>query len=133
VDDAASVGTGRRLDPVEVVPADLLKEAEVILRGRHFGIFSPGYWSVLPTFFLQKWNNRFFFSEALYSVVLFPHTSLAETAADRLKSCLVFKGIKQTNKLHGLSPRVNYTDRATAASRRSVCQLLRIKGATWSA
>jgi hypothetical protein len=34
---------------------------------------------------------------------------------------------------HGLSPRANYTDRATAASRRSGCQLLRIKGATWSA
>jgi hypothetical protein len=38
-----------------------------------------------------------------------------------------------SNKLHGLSPRANYTDRATAASRRSGCQLLRIKGATWSA
>jgi hypothetical protein len=30
--------------------------------------------------------------------------------------------------LHGLSPRANYTDRATAACRRSDCQLLRIKG-----
>jgi hypothetical protein len=38
-----------------------------------------------------------------------------------------------TNKLHGLSPRANYTDRATAASRQSGCRLLRIKGATWSA
>jgi hypothetical protein len=37
------------------------------------------------------------------------------------------------NKLHGLSPRANYTDRATAACRRSKCQLLLIKGATWSA
>jgi hypothetical protein len=37
------------------------------------------------------------------------------------------------NKLHSLSPRANYTDRATAACRRSHCQLLRIKGATWSA
>jgi hypothetical protein len=36
-------------------------------------------------------------------------------------------------KLHGLSPRANYTDQATAACRRSDCQLLRIKGATWSA
>jgi hypothetical protein len=36
-------------------------------------------------------------------------------------------------KLHGLSPRPNYTDRATAACRRSDCQLLRIEGATWSA
>jgi hypothetical protein len=38
-----------------------------------------------------------------------------------------------TNTLHGLSPRSNYTDRATAACRRSDCQLLRIEGATWSA
>jgi hypothetical protein len=36
-------------------------------------------------------------------------------------------------KLHGLSPRANYTDRAIAACRRSDCQLLRIEGATWSA
>jgi hypothetical protein len=36
-------------------------------------------------------------------------------------------------KLHGLSPRANYTDRATAACRRSDCQVLRIEGATWSA
>jgi hypothetical protein len=35
-------------------------------------------------------------------------------------------------KLHGLSPRTNYTDRATAACRRSDCQLLRIECATWS-
>jgi hypothetical protein len=34
--------------------------------------------------------------------------------------------------LRGLSPRANYTDRATAACRRSYCQLLRIEGATWS-
>jgi hypothetical protein len=45
------------------------------------------------------------------------------------------KALKYTNKtkLHGLNPRANYTDRATAASRRSDCQLLRIKDATWSA
>jgi hypothetical protein len=30
-------------------------------------------------------------------------------------------------------PRANYTDRATAACRRSDCQLVRIEGATWSA
>jgi hypothetical protein len=40
---------------------------------------------------------------------------------------------KLKTKLHGLSPRANYTDRATAACRRSNCQLLRIEGATWSA
>jgi hypothetical protein len=36
-------------------------------------------------------------------------------------------------KLHGLSPRANYTDRATAACRRSDCQLVQIEGATWAA
>jgi hypothetical protein len=40
---------------------------------------------------------------------------------------------KTKTKLHGLSPRANYTDRATAACRRSDCQLVRIEGATWSA
>jgi hypothetical protein len=40
---------------------------------------------------------------------------------------------KKKTKLHGLSPRENYTDRATAACRRSDCQLVRIEGATWSA
>jgi hypothetical protein len=32
------------------------------------------------------------------------------------------------HKLRGLSARANYTDRATAACRRSYCQLLRIEG-----
>jgi hypothetical protein len=33
-----------------------------------------------------------------------------------------------TNKLHGLSPRANHTDRATAACRRNDCQLFADKG-----
>jgi hypothetical protein len=41
-------------------------------------------------------------------------------------------GLKK-KKLHGLSPQANYTDRATAACRRSDCQLLRIECAMWSA
>jgi hypothetical protein len=53
----------------------------------------------------------------------------------RTKDCythsLVSRSLKKT-KLYGLSPRANYTDRATAACRRSVCQLLLIEGATWS-
>jgi hypothetical protein len=36
-------------------------------------------------------------------------------------------------KIYGLSPRANYTDRATAACQCSDSQLLRIEGATWSA
>jgi hypothetical protein len=35
-------------------------------------------------------------------------------------------------KLCGLSPRANYTDRATAVCRRSKCQLLRIESVAWS-
>jgi hypothetical protein len=31
------------------------------------------------------------------------------------------------------SPQANYTDRATAAYRRSGCELLQIEGVTWSA
>jgi hypothetical protein len=36
-------------------------------------------------------------------------------------------------KLRGFSPQASYTDRATAACRRSQCQLLRIDGVVWSA
>jgi hypothetical protein len=58
---------------------------------------------------------------------------------DKLKELFsVSSDVTPTNcikkiKLHGLSPRANYTDGATAACRRSVCQLLRIEGAKWSA
>jgi hypothetical protein len=34
---------------------------------------------------------------------------------------------KYVKKIQGLSPQANYTDRATAACRRSSCQLLRMK------
>jgi hypothetical protein len=47
--------------------------------------------------------------------------------------CMSYSRAKQPNKLHGLSPRANYTDRATTACQRSDCQLLWIEGATWSA
>jgi hypothetical protein len=35
---------------------------------------------------------------------------------------------KTKTKLHGLSPQANYTDRATAACRRSDCQLFADRG-----
>jgi hypothetical protein len=41
--------------------------------------------------------------------------------------------IKLKTKLHGLSPQAIYTEQATAACRRSDCQLVRMEGATWSA
>jgi hypothetical protein len=46
---------------------------------------------------------------------------------------LILKLLCIIKKLHGLSPRANYTDQANAACRRSDCQLFRIEGATWSA
>jgi hypothetical protein len=44
----------------------------------------------------------------------------------------MFGMIQPNYLLHCLRPQANYTDRATAACRRSLCQLLRIEGATWS-
>jgi hypothetical protein len=55
----------------------------------------------------------------------------SETLGNLYQAAWPYKTKKQT--LHGLSPRANYTDRATAACRRSDCQLVRIEGATWSA
>jgi hypothetical protein len=52
-----------------------------------------------------------------------------------VETCIVQVTMYNTHKtkLCGLSPRANSTDRATAAYRRSDCQLLLIEGATWSA
>jgi hypothetical protein len=54
---------------------------------------------------------------------------------EELSAVLISSHVDQIEKkkLHGLSPRANYTDRATATPRRSNSQLLRKKGATWSA
>jgi hypothetical protein len=41
--------------------------------------------------------------------------------------------IEEEKKLRGLSPRANYTDRATAVCQRIYWQLLRIEDATWPA
>jgi hypothetical protein len=62
----------------------------------------------------------------MWQNALFPLAGLLHT---QKKNCIL--NVKK--KLLGLSPRANYTDRATAACRRSDCQLLRIEGATWSA
>jgi hypothetical protein len=40
---------------------------------------------------------------------------------------------KLKNKLRGRSPQANYTDRTTAACRRSYCPPLRVEGVAWSA
>jgi hypothetical protein len=40
---------------------------------------------------------------------------------------------KQMKTFRGFSPQANYTERATAACRRSLWQLWRIEGVAWSA
>jgi hypothetical protein len=40
---------------------------------------------------------------------------------------------KDPNKFRDFSPPANYTDRISAACRRSYCQLLAIEGVAWSA
>jgi hypothetical protein len=67
------------------------------------------------------------------------HSWAAKHAAASYKAHLMFNivvifiNIKKKTKLHCLSPRANNTNRATAACRRSDCQLVRIEDATWSA
>jgi hypothetical protein len=60
------------------------------------------------------------------SYLEFGKTDKTQKPSDETKGGFSYK----KTKLHGLSPRANYTDRATAACRRSDCQLLRIEGAT---
>jgi hypothetical protein len=50
--------------------------------------------------------------------------SLSETVAEVRSDCKgIGRPVLTQTKPHGLSPRANYTDRATAACRRSDCQL----------
>jgi membrane protein implicated in regulation of membrane protease activity len=70
------------------------------------------------------WESYYFQILAFLSISLY-----SRNVTERFISV----GKTKKNKLHVLSPRANYTDRATAASRRSGCQLMRIRGATWSA
>jgi hypothetical protein len=44
------------------------------------------------------------------------------------KTVRITEYIKTKTKLHGLSPRANYTDRATAACQRSDCQVFTDRG-----
>jgi hypothetical protein len=67
--------------------------------------------------------------ECLYGIQ--PWLSIQYTIT--LRTTFVESPKKTKKKLHGLSPRANYTDRVAAACRRSGCQRSRIEGATWSA
>jgi hypothetical protein len=85
-------------------------------------------------------HQRFSCSDRHVSVLHAKHTletswlgMLACSLRPSRRSILAISKLTKKTKLHGLSPRANYTDRATDACRRSDCQLLRTKGATWSA
>jgi hypothetical protein len=86
-------------------------------------------------FRLQPMASFFFFlvrlyNEACFSILVSP--ILRECSNYHALSLSLSLSLSKT-KLQGLSPRANYTDRATAACRRSNYQLVRIEGATWSA
>jgi hypothetical protein len=91
-------------------PDQLWGQPGLVSNGYH-GILSPGV----------KWPGH----EADHSPAI----------SAKIKKAWIYSPIhlRSKKKLHGLSPLANYTDRATAACRRSRCQLLRIEGATWSA
>jgi hypothetical protein len=73
----------------------------------------------------------------LFPYILKSHVLASPSSQENYRhsqhSTLPYLLLKTKTKPHGLSPQANYTDRATAACRRSDCQLLRINGATWSA
>jgi hypothetical protein len=58
---------------------------------------------------------------------------ICSSCLSKRRSVQISAWTPKTPKLHGLSPRANYTDRATAACRRSDCQLVRIEDAMLSA
>jgi hypothetical protein len=61
------------------------------------------------------------------------HRTLSLWGASCCVTYVYYTNLNLKLKLHGLSPRANYTDRATATCQRSDCQLVRVEGATWSA
>jgi hypothetical protein len=70
------------------------------------------------------------------SVPEFPHVLPYRARKQADRPCTgpnkQYYSLLNQTKLRGLSPRVNYTDRATAACQRSLCQLLRVEGIAWS-
>jgi hypothetical protein len=73
--------------------------------GNEFGFFST---AISPLSYNNLAEVRLSLKYILNSISLAPHTK---------------RNRNSYKKLHGLSPRANYTDRATAACRRSDCQL----------
>jgi hypothetical protein len=77
--------------------------------------------------------TKFTVSKKTYTYYNLNNIAVIFINVSKLISSLRYVVTYPQKKLHSLSPRANYTDRATATCRRSDCQLLRIKSATWSA
>jgi hypothetical protein len=108
---------------------NLLSVQRGVMVSEFYRSYSPQYFLILTSFTLILITHK---TPVAYNSMGDKETVLELLGIASIKAVKEIKQ-KKTNKLHGLSPRANYTDRATAASRRSDCQLLRIKGATWSA
>jgi hypothetical protein len=85
-------------------------------------VATPLQWCSLPGFWIILWG--FQYPECV--------VSCRRMTDGWLGNGLETKKLKKT-KLCGFNPQANYTDRATAACRRSYCQLLQIEGVVWSA
>jgi hypothetical protein len=81
----------------------------------------------------QQYYNALQHTDCLHVTNIQYTTATIKTKYGMIPHAKVQILIETKTKLHGLSPRPNYTDRATAACRRSDCELLRIKGSMWSA
>jgi hypothetical protein len=78
-------------------------------------------------------DSHSFFHKKIYILILLLVTVTTNFLTFQVRNPISITIISNIKKLHGLSPRANYTERATAAFQRSDCQLLRTEGATWSA
>jgi hypothetical protein len=99
-------------------------------------LLGPGtmeMWSVLPPFWRHLFPPSSGFKQVTWSSTISTFRFQYTQGGNRVIRFPVRINKQQRNKLHGLSPRANYTDRAVAACRRNDCQLLRIEGVTWSA
>jgi hypothetical protein len=87
----------------------------------------PIYFYNISFFISYQIFSLFWMSSSTWIIIVLGLSPLYFNSNSPLSSLVL------NSKLHGLSPRTNYTNRATAVCRRSNCQLVRIEGAMWSA
>jgi hypothetical protein len=119
-----SSSTSSGLEPATfqlVALTSTLPMYQYVIFFKHFSVYSA------CVVVRKRWGHL-----TLYAFFIFEDCILLRLLLQSLIIIIIII-IIQTNNIHGLSPRAKYTDRATAACRRSDCQLLRIEGTTWSA